>query len=168
MRVPIYRIFLAILFSCVSASAQTRQVAITIDDLPRGGDGGPSSLNGIRSMTGMLLKPFHDEKIPVIGFVNEGRHQLTPVGLRTILDIWLDAGAELGNHGYSHADINNLPLEAYTADILKGEPVTRTALAARGKSWSSSAILICTRAQHLRRRRDCKPFSIRTAIASLP
>ena len=133
MRVPIYRIFLAILFSCVTASAQTRQVAITIDDLPRGGDGGASSLNGIRSMTGMLLKPFHDEKIPVIGFVNEGRHQLTPVGLRTILDIWLDAGAELGNHGYSHADINNLPLEAYTADILKGEPVTRAALAARGK-----------------------------------
>ena len=133
MRVPIYRILLAILFACVTASAQTRQVAITIDDLPRGGDGGPSSLNGIRSMTGMLLKPFHDEKIPVIGFVNEGRHQLTPDGLRTILDIWLDAGAELGNHGYSHADINNLPLETYTADILKGEPITRAALAARGK-----------------------------------
>src|SRR4051812_11404369 len=119
MRASIHRIVVAtILFACVTASAQTRQVAITIDDLPRGGDGGPSSLNGIRNMTEKLLTPFRAEKIPVIGFVNEGRHQLTPDGLRTILDMWLDAGAELGNHGYSHADINNVPLETYTADII--------------------------------------------------
>lgn len=125
--------FVAILFASVTASAQTRQVAITIDDLPRGGDGGLSSLDGIRSMTEKLLKPFRDEQIPLIGFVNEGRHQLTPDGLRTILDIWLDAGAELGNHAYSHPDINKVPLADYTADILKGEPITRAALAARGK-----------------------------------
>lgn len=133
MRGSTCRMLLAILFACVTTSAQTRQVAITIDDLPRGGDGGPLSLTGIRSMTEELLKPFHDEKIPVIGFVNEGRHELTPDGLRTILDIWLDAGAELGNHAYSHPDINKVPLESYTADILKGEPITRAALAAHGK-----------------------------------
>src|SRR5215471_17932602 len=133
MRASIYGMVLAILFVSVTASAQMRQVAITIDDLPRGGDGGPSSLDGIRSMTGKLLKPFRDEKIPVIGFVNEGRHKLTPDGLRTILDMWLNAGAELGNHAYSHPDINSVPLETYTADILKGEPITRAALGAQGK-----------------------------------
>ncbi len=36
-------------------------------------------------------------------------------------------GADLGNHSFSHPDINNVPLEQYTADILKGEPA-----AARG------------------------------------
>src|SRR6185369_6994144 len=129
-----HRALILILLLSGVATAQTRQVAITIDDLPRGGDGGPSNLDGIRSMTQKLLVPFREQKIPVIGFVNEGRQQLGPEGVRTILDIWLDAGAELGNHAYSHPDINNVPLDTYTAEILKGEPITRAALAARGKS----------------------------------
>jgi peptidoglycan-N-acetylglucosamine deacetylase len=128
-----HRALILILLLSGVATAQPRQVAITIDDLPRGGDGGPSSLDGIRSMTQKLLEPFRAQKIPVIGFVNEGRQQLGPEGVREILDMWLDAGADLGNHAYSHPDINNVSLETYTADILKGEPTTRAALAARGK-----------------------------------
>jgi peptidoglycan-N-acetylglucosamine deacetylase len=129
----VHRVFILILFFSLTCSAQTRQVAITIDDLPRGGDRGDVSLAGITSMTQKLLKPFREQKIPVIGFVNEGRHQLGPEGLRKILDIWLDAGAELGNHAYSHPSLNNVALESYTADILKGEPITRAALSDRGK-----------------------------------
>jgi peptidoglycan/xylan/chitin deacetylase (PgdA/CDA1 family) len=127
------RALVLILLAYTFASAQTRQVAITIDDLPRGGDGGPSSLAEVSRMTQKLLQPFREQKIPVIGFVNEGRHQLGAMGLRQILDMWLDAGAELGNHSYSHPDINTVSLSTYTADILKGEPITRAALAARGK-----------------------------------
>jgi peptidoglycan/xylan/chitin deacetylase (PgdA/CDA1 family) len=126
-------VLLLIFLACSAASAQTQRVAITIDDLPRGGDGGPTTLAEIRNMTQKLLKPFREQKIPVIGFVNEGRQQLGPEGLRTILDVWLDAGADLGNHAYSHPDINNVPLETYTADVLKGEPITRAALSSRGK-----------------------------------
>jgi peptidoglycan/xylan/chitin deacetylase (PgdA/CDA1 family) len=123
-----------LLLSALVASAAGREVAITIDDLPRGGDHGSQSLAGIRAMTERLLKPFHDEKIPLIGFVNAGRvEELGPQGLRQILDMWLDAGADLGNHSYSHFQINNVPLEQYTADIVRGEPILRTALAARGK-----------------------------------
>jgi peptidoglycan/xylan/chitin deacetylase (PgdA/CDA1 family) len=111
-----------------------RQVAITIDDLPRGGDGSGRTLAAVRAMTERLLKPFREEKIPVIGFVNEGRGTLLERdGLRQILDVWLDAGADLGNHSYSHLNINNVSLDDYTADITKGEPVIRAALAARGK-----------------------------------
>jgi len=54
------------------------------------------------------------------------------MGLRQILHMWLDAGADLCNPSYSHLNINNVPLEQYTADIVKGEPLLRTALAARG------------------------------------
>src|SRR5690242_769122 len=54
-----------LLLSALIASAAGREVAITIDDLPRGGDHGPSSLAGIRAMTERLLKPFHDQKIPL-------------------------------------------------------------------------------------------------------
>ncbi len=117
------------------STAAGREVAITIDDLPRGGDGGPRSLAGVRAMTERLLKPFREQGIPVIGFVNEGRQIEVGVdGLRQLLDLWLDSGADLGNHSCSHFDINNVPLDAYTADIAKGEPILRAALAARGKA----------------------------------
>lgn len=124
-----------ILLCAVSGLAANREVAITIDDLPRGGDGGPRTLAAVRVMTEQLLKPFRDEKIPVIGFVNEGRAvDFGSAGMRQILDLWLDSGADLGNHGYGHLNINEVSLADYTADILKGEPILRAALAAHGKT----------------------------------
>jgi len=123
-----------LLLGIATAAGAGREVAITIDDLPRGGDGGPRTLAGVRAMTERLLKPFREQKIPVIGFVNECRPgEGGADGLRQILDLWLDAGADLGNHSCSHLNINKVPLEEYTADIVKGEPVVRAALAARGR-----------------------------------
>jgi peptidoglycan/xylan/chitin deacetylase (PgdA/CDA1 family) len=125
----------AIVFSltCLSLPAAQRQVAISIDDLPRGGDGGPRTLEAVRAMTERLLREFRDEKIPVTGFVNEGRQvDFGAEGLREILDLWLEWGADLGNHSRSHLDINDVPLERYTRDILDGEPILRAALANRG------------------------------------
>jgi peptidoglycan/xylan/chitin deacetylase (PgdA/CDA1 family) len=128
------RIVTLLVLYAVAACGAGREVAITIDDLPRGGDGGPRSLAGVRAMTERLLQPFREGKIPVIGFVNEGRPvEFGPEGLRQILEVWLDSGADLGNHSYSHLNINKVPLEAYTADIVKGEPALRAALAARGR-----------------------------------
>ena len=50
-----------------------------------------------------------------------------------MLDVWLDFGADLGNHSHSHLNINNVPLQQYVDDIAKGEPVVKEALAARGR-----------------------------------
>jgi peptidoglycan/xylan/chitin deacetylase (PgdA/CDA1 family) len=117
------------------ALAAGREVAITIDDLPRGGDGATRDLASVRAMTERLLEPFRAERIPVIGFVNEGRSvDFGSEGLREVLDIWLDAGADLGNHSYSHLNVNNVPLAEFTADITRGEPIVEAALAARGRS----------------------------------
>lgn len=121
-------------FQAGSAGAEL-EVAITIDDLPRGGDRGPRSLEAVLEMTTQLLAPFAEQEIPVIGFVNEGRQvEFGPDGLRRVLDVWLDAGADLGNHSYSHLNINQVPLAEYTADIERGEPITRAALAARSRA----------------------------------
>ncbi|MEZ5317786.1 MAG: polysaccharide deacetylase family protein [Vicinamibacterales bacterium] len=115
--------------------APDRQVAITIDDLPRGGDGGDTSFEGVRAMTEALLRPFREQHIPVIGFVNQNRDgEIGADGLRRILDLWLDAGADLGNHSASHLNLNTVPLAEYEADILAGEPVVRAALEARGRT----------------------------------
>ena len=128
------RPFILLLLFALSGPAAERSVAITIDDLPRGGDGGPRTLAAIRAMTERLLQPFREQKVPVIGFVNAGRViGSNPRALRQILDLWLDAGADLGNHTYSHIDINKVSLEQYTDDIVKGEPLLRDALAAHGR-----------------------------------
>ncbi|HEY6642199.1 polysaccharide deacetylase family protein [Povalibacter sp.] len=125
---------LALFTSTAFAAGEGRQVAITIDDLPRGGDAGPYDLAGVRAMTTKLLRPFREQRIPVIGFVNAGRAKFDPQGLQEILDLWLDAGAELGNHSYSHADINSVPLDVYTTDIVRGETMIRQALAPRTRT----------------------------------
>jgi peptidoglycan/xylan/chitin deacetylase (PgdA/CDA1 family) len=123
----------ALLILSVAAAGASREVAITIDDLPRGGDGGGSSFVEIRGMTERLLTPFREEKIPVTGFVHPGRTQLSPADLRRILDLWLDAGAELGNHTWSHADLNRVPVADYEHDILKADAVLRPIVEAHGK-----------------------------------
>jgi peptidoglycan-N-acetylglucosamine deacetylase len=130
-------VVVAVLALYVTTQAQPprRSVAITVDDLPRGGDGTAASFDAIYAMTERLMRPFKEGRIPVIGFVNA--HQELTLGadkLRRVLDLWLDAGAELGNHTYSHPDINNVPLADYTANVAKGEPLVRAALQARGKT----------------------------------
>jgi len=133
IRLRAFLFLVALLIGAGAAAEQGRQVAITIDDLPRGGDGGSFDPASLRAMTEKLLRPISNSKIPVTGFVNAGRPEGDPKDLRDILDLWLAAGADLGNHSYSHPDINKVPLSEYVADIAKGEPAIRQALAAHGK-----------------------------------
>ena len=129
------RLLLLVCMLGFGATATAREVAITIDDLPRGGDSAERDLDAVRAMTEKLLRPFRSERIPVTGFVNEGRNvDFGADGLREVLDLWLDAGADLGNHSYSHLNINNVPLAEFTADITRGEPLVEAALAARGRT----------------------------------
>ena len=46
--------------------------------------------------------------------------------------MWLDAGLELGNHGYAHKDYNNISVAEYQEDILKGEKITKELQAKKG------------------------------------
>jgi peptidoglycan/xylan/chitin deacetylase (PgdA/CDA1 family) len=49
-----------------------------------------------------------------------------------LLQRWLAAGMELGNHTYSHADLNTTPVADYEADIMRGEIITGKLLRERG------------------------------------
>jgi peptidoglycan/xylan/chitin deacetylase (PgdA/CDA1 family) len=87
-------------------------------------------LAAIRAMTVKLLAPLRG--VPLIGFVNAGRiDSLSQADLQTILKIWLDHGATLGNHTWSHPDLNTVPLAEYEADLLRGEPPIAQALGHR-------------------------------------
>ncbi len=126
----------ALLALTVITAGASREVAITIDDLPRGGDTAvPQSRTypEIRAMTERLLAPFRQQHIPLTGFVHPGRTELSATDLRRILNLWLDAGAELGNHTWSHADLNRTPVDAYEQDILRADAFLRPVVEARGK-----------------------------------
>jgi peptidoglycan-N-acetylglucosamine deacetylase len=127
------RIACSLFLLSIAAAGADYQVAITIDDLPRGGDGGGPTFPEVRDMTERLLTPFREGKIPVTGFVHPGRTELAAPDLRRILDLWLDAGAELGNHTWSHADLNRMPVAEYEQDILKADALLRPLVEARGK-----------------------------------
>lgn len=107
-----------------------RQVAVTIDDLPAGmADRLPAS--DITAMTTKLLGTLRDQKIPVVGFVNEKKlYKPGEVDERIkALQMWLDYGFELGNHTFSHASLNQIELKDWEDDVIQGESVTRMLLA---------------------------------------
>jgi len=117
-----------------------RSVAVTFDDLPAPRAGVVSNdVAALRENTRKLLAAFRAHRVPVVGFVNEGKlfvdgEKLADVEARTaLLEMWLAAGLELGNHTWSHPDLNTAPLEDFEADVVRGEPVTRRLLAAVGR-----------------------------------
>jgi peptidoglycan/xylan/chitin deacetylase (PgdA/CDA1 family) len=110
-----------------------RAVAVTFDDLPA-----PHlyDVEQLRALTRKLLGTLKAHHIPAIGFVNEGKLSANGGGefeARTqVLQMWTDAGLELGNHTYSHRSLYDTPREEFEADVVRGERVVKRLLAARG------------------------------------
>jgi peptidoglycan/xylan/chitin deacetylase (PgdA/CDA1 family) len=125
-------LILALALGCV-APARAGSVAVTMDDLPIFG------LNALpaeaEAITGKLLAGFRRHHWHVTGFVNEiqleGPNRTERAGL---LRRWLDAGMDLGNHSYSHFSLTKTSVEAYIADVARGETVTKALLAERGRT----------------------------------
>ena len=107
-------------------------VALTFDDLPIFGRYA-STAEGTR-ITDALLGGFQRHHWKVTGFVNEiqleGYDKPARMGW---LKQWLDAGMDLGNHSYSHLSLDKTPVDAYIADVARGQVVTSALLAARGR-----------------------------------
>jgi peptidoglycan/xylan/chitin deacetylase (PgdA/CDA1 family) len=128
--------FLVLFFSTISLNAQksNRFIAVTIDDLPVVSK--QKDLKTRQEITRKLLGHIKRAKIPAIGFVNEGKLYANEKPVEAEIDLlqqWLDAGLELGNHTRSHLSLHANPLEKYTEDILKGEIVTKELLATKNK-----------------------------------
>jgi peptidoglycan/xylan/chitin deacetylase (PgdA/CDA1 family) len=120
----------------VGVAPPVRQVAITFDDLP-GASISHSEVEFFERVNRELVASLKANAIPAIGFVNEGKlafsGDVEPARV-ALLKQWVDAGFELGNHTYSHADLHTTPLDEFTRDTLRGEKVTRQLLAAAGRS----------------------------------
>jgi peptidoglycan/xylan/chitin deacetylase (PgdA/CDA1 family) len=105
---------------------------VTFDDLPATPAGVVANdVASLQELTRRLLSAVRKHSVPAVGFVNEGKLFVEGRGPGDVdgriglLRMWLDAGLELGNHTYSHRDLNTMPLEQFQADVLRGEAVTR-------------------------------------------
>ena len=58
------------------------------------------------------------------GFVN-GKHVADDPSSEAILRRWKEAGHPLGNHTYSHANLNRMSLSEYLTDLERGEEVLK-------------------------------------------
>jgi peptidoglycan/xylan/chitin deacetylase (PgdA/CDA1 family) len=112
--------------------APERAVAVTFDDLPAPPAGVVANdVASLQELTRKLLSAVRKHAVPAVGFVNEGKLFVEGPGTGNVdsrigvLRMWLDAGLELGNHTYSHRDLNTMPLDQFQADVLRGETVTR-------------------------------------------
>ena len=118
-----------LLLAALTLSAQPRQIVLTIDDLPRGGDVSTTDKQAIRAMTAKIVNALKGTH--AIGFANPGSEKSDALGdpeLQHILQMWRAAGLDLGNHTHTHPNINQIPLAEFTADITAAEPALTKAL----------------------------------------
>ncbi len=97
--------------------AQPRTVAITVDDLPHAGAGHGNAMQINRR----LLAAFRRHHAPVTGFVIRATVEELGAQGEAILQAWRRAGAELGNHSYSHHDMNGMTVAQIEEEIVRGE-----------------------------------------------
>ena len=124
------------------AAEPDRRIAITFDDLPWASlnPNTPLPAHGsvpprIAGESARLLQAITQADTPAIGFVNASRllvHDQPQADRVAMLDAWLDAGLELGNHTASHVDLHQVGVQAYENDILIGDRQLRPLLTSRG------------------------------------
>lgn len=126
-----------------AAADPDRRIAVTFDDLPWASlePTTPLPMRGsvpsrIATASARLVRAIQDAGTPAIGFVNSARllaHGQAQADRVAMLDAWLDAGLELGNHTATHVDLHAVGVQAYEDDILACDRALRPLLAARGR-----------------------------------
>ena len=95
------------------------EMAITIDDLPAHG-ALPQGMQRVE-IARRIISVLKERTVPsVYGFVNGAQLRDNP-GYLEILKHWVQAGFQLGNHTFSHLDIDRVTTAEYIADIEKNE-----------------------------------------------
>src|SRR5271165_2429507 len=99
-----------------------RQISITIDDLPASNANNMTGAE-IDDLTAKLLATLRAQNVAAVGFVNERKlFKDGEVDARIkALSMWLDNGFELGNHTFSHTSLNNVSLQSWEDEVIRGE-----------------------------------------------
>lgn len=110
-------LFFLVTLQCFGQSVNgMREIAITIDDLPLVASKMDTPGNQQRSTErfAKIVQAFTENNVPVTGFVIAGS---IANGQWAFLEQFRDAGFMIGNHTYSHFDLNHMSAEKYIADV---------------------------------------------------
>ena len=129
-------ILLALLASVLAAPslpaepAVERPLLVTVDDLPVAG-GLHTDPAERRRITDELLRALAHHRIRAVGFVTWAnvRHASD----RALLEAWLDAGHELGNHSDRHLSLTRTDAETWIADVERARVEIQKLLDPRGR-----------------------------------
>lgn len=126
MKTPHSRLPLVLLAACFALTAlpaTAQQLAITWDDLPAHGPLPPGETRV--EIAQKIISAMQQAKLPpVYGFVNGVQTQNEPASA-PVLQLWRDAGLPLGNHTWSHMNLNTNPLADWEQDVTRNEPMLR-------------------------------------------
>lgn len=97
------------------AQAANKEISITIDDLPFVGRG--ASINDIKQgkdRFNLILQALISEQVPATGFVIAGS---IAKGQWQLLEKFKQEGFTIGNHTYTHPNLNEMDSEQYIQEI---------------------------------------------------
>ncbi|MFZ0322418.1 MAG: polysaccharide deacetylase family protein [Candidatus Sulfotelmatobacter sp.] len=121
-----------LLLGALCGSGLTQKVAVTFDDLPLNGvlPPGVTRVETARNVLEILKKRHMP---PVYGFINAKRLEGNMDGAEA-LKLWV-AAEPVGNHTYSHMDLEQNSPEAFERDIEENEPVLELLQAKDNWHW---------------------------------
>ena len=107
-------------------------IAFTWDDLPAHATLPP----GVTwtQVAADILKASADAKAPAFGFMN-GFHTEREPASTPALKMWRDAGQPLGNHAWSHMNLNTATPEQFEADVARNEPMLEQLMGKEDWHW---------------------------------
>ncbi|MDF1828392.1 MAG: polysaccharide deacetylase family protein [Legionellaceae bacterium] len=100
----------------------TREIAITLDDLPFVGSANhkPAALKREHDRFMRILDTLVENQVPATGFVIAGSIEQ---GQWELLQAFHDAGFTIGNHTYSHLNLNRTSSEKYIDNVAHADKV---------------------------------------------
>ena len=114
--------YLSLLLLSCNSFADTREIAITIDDLPLVASqmNSPGNIQRSTERFMRLIQILADNKVPATGFVIAGAIEK---GQWDFLEKFRSAGFMLGNHTYSHYNLNSISADKYIADLERADNI---------------------------------------------
>jgi peptidoglycan/xylan/chitin deacetylase (PgdA/CDA1 family) len=117
----------------VDAAPPRAQVALTFDDLPAHGPL-PPELTRVDIVKSIIAALRHHDAPPTYGFINAKALDERPEDAE-VLRLWRAAGFALGNHTFSHMDLDANPVDAFVEDVVANEATLRSFMGDHDWHW---------------------------------
>jgi peptidoglycan/xylan/chitin deacetylase (PgdA/CDA1 family) len=111
-----------------SAGTARPVIAITVDDIPQHGGMAPGETR--LDLSRRIVAALKTESIPAYGFINGARAE--DADSISAVEHWAEA-FPVGNHSWSHPNLNDVTADQYVAEIIANEPMLQRL--SKGRDW---------------------------------